>query len=274
MTSFDLKTHLITLCETHAPSGHEGPARDAIRAAWTGLVDDFETDGLGSLVALKRGTGPEPRRRVMVCAHLDEIGLVVAEVREGFIRTATLGGIDYRVLLQQPVLVHGRRTLRGLFGAAPPHMSRSRRKYPDADELWIDVGLPPDEVAELVRIGDPITFDAPVLALKGERLAGKSMDNRASVAAVTMTLHELADRVHTWDVVAVATVQEERGRAGASAAAYHAWPDIAVVLDATFATQSGAKDDEAFPLGGGPTIGRGPNFQPQLVRVLRRVARQ
>lgn len=269
---FDLKDHLKTLSAAPAPSGHEGPVRKIIRDVWSTWVDEVSTDGLGSLIAVKRGTGPEPRRKVMLCAHMDEIGLIVAEVRDGFIRTATLGGIDYRPLLMQPVLVHGRRVLKGLFGAAPPHMSRSRDTYPEARDLWIDVGLPAGEVADLVRVGDIITFDAPAAELQGERIAAKSLDNRVSVAAISLILDELSRRSHAWDVVAVAATQEEVGSYGAITAAHRVQPDIAIAIDGSYGAQRGVNEDESFALGDGPTIGRGPNFHPLLEDVLHEVA--
>lgn len=268
----DLTALLRQLSETHAPSGHEAPVRAVIQTAWTGLVDSFETDGLGSLIALKQGAGDPPRRRVMLCAHMDEIGLIVSHIRDGFLRTAMLGGIDYRVLLGQPVLVHGRQTLRGVFGAAPPHMARSRSKYPAAEDLWIDVGLPAEEVAALVRVGDAITFDTPFTELKSSRVLGKSLDNRASVAALTLCLHELQRLRHTWDVYAVASAQEEMGGYGAATSAEWVAPDIAIAIDATFGTQHGVDENEGFDLGDGPTIGVGPNFLPRLVEQSRRVA--
>ena len=270
----NLKDHLQQLSETPAPSGHEAPAREVIQAAWEPLVVAFERDGLGNLIATKEGSGSEPRRRIMLCAHMDEIGLVVAEVRDGFLRTLPLGGIDYRALLAQPVLVHGREVLPGVFGAAPPHMSRDRRKYPPADELWVDVGLPADEVAARVRVGDLITFDAPFVALRGERVAGKSLDNRASVAAVTVCLDELTRRSHAWDVVAVAAVQEEVNLGGAAAAAYQIQPDLAIAIDTTFGAQNGVSDDAGYTLGDGPTLGRGQNFHPGLFKALRDVAKE
>ncbi len=271
---FDLKQHLNTLCAIHAPSGHEAPVREAIRATWDDLVDEFDTDGLGSLIATLHGTGPVPRPRVMLCAHMDEIGLIVSEIVDGFIRTEKLGGIDYRSLLHQPVRVHGRETLRGVFGAAPPHMSRSRKKYPAGADLWIDVGLPAEDVARLVRVGDIITFDAPPVDLKGDRFAAKSLDNRASVAAVTLCLYELSFRAQCWDVVAVASAQEETFGQGAGAAAYKVAPDIAIVIDGTYGAQRGVGEDESFKLGAGPTISRGPNSHPKLVRAMRDCAEQ
>jgi endoglucanase len=270
----DLKQLIKTWSEIAAPSGYEDPMREALRTTWADLVDDMETDGLGSLIATQRGTGPEPRHKIMLCAHMDEIGMLVAEINDGFIRTAQLYGIDYRVLLMQPVLVHGRKTLPGVFGAAPPHMARSRKKYPGADELWIDLGLPADQVAELVRVGDLITFDAPSFNLKGEKVVGKSLDNRVSLAALTLCLEDLRRTAHAWDVVAVASVQEEVGLHGATTAAYQVQPDIAIAIDTTFGMQSGVGDDEGFTMGGGPTLGVGPNFHTRLNETMRKVARQ
>jgi putative aminopeptidase FrvX len=269
----DLKAHLKELCAVTAPSGYEGPVRDVIRVTWADWIDEFRVDGMGSLIAVKHGTGSAPRRKIMLCAHMDEIGLIVSEVRDGFIRTSTLGGIDYRAMLAQPVTVHGRRALQGVFGAAPPHMARSHKEYPKAGELWIDVGLPAVDVAELVQVGDVITFDAPPVDLKGERIAAKSLDNRVSVAAVTYCLYELSRRFHTWDVVAVASAQEESGGSGATSAAYQVQPDIAIVLDGTFGKQKGTTDDESFPLGEGPTLSRGPNFHPLLFKALQDTAK-
>lgn len=268
----DLKELIIELSELRAPSGHEELAREAVRAHWAPFVDAFETDNLGSLIAIKYGSGPEPRRRIMIAAHMDEIGMIVSEVRDGFILTAPLGGIDYRAMLMQPVTVHGRQPLPGVFGAAPPHMARSRSEYPSAADLWIDVGLPAEEVGQWVQIGDIITFDAPAVALKGHRVAGKSIDNRASVAAVTLTLEALSTRQHDWDVYAVATAQEESGSYGAMAAAFQIEPDAAITIDTTFGTQPGTSDDDTFKLGDGPTLGLGPNFHPRLLEIAREVA--
>jgi putative aminopeptidase FrvX len=269
----DLKEHLKQLSQIAAPSGREEAMGAFLRTAWADLVDSFETDGLGSLIALKRGSGPEPRPRLMVCTHMDEVGLIVSQIRQGFILTHTLGTADYRVLLGQPVIVHGRRPLPGVFGAAPPHMTVDRKKYPSWDELWIDVGLPADEVAALVQIGDMITFDSPPLELKNHRIAAKSLDNRASVAALTACLDELTHRQHAWDVYAVASVLEERGGQGAVTATNRIRPDLAITLDVTFGTQPGVRDDDGFALNSGPTIGRGPNFPSWLEQALHQVAR-
>ena len=151
---FDVKAHLKTLVETHAPSGYEGPIREVLRQEWAGLVDTMETDKLGSLIGIKRATQPlDPPRRIMLAAHMDEIGLMVRDVVDGFIYVHRISGVDNRIMPSQPVIVHGKRPLPGIVASVPPHLltADQRQKYPSFDELIIDVGLPAAEVAELVQ---------------------------------------------------------------------------------------------------------------------------
>lgn len=264
---FDLKTHLKTLVETHAPSGHEGPIREVVQSAWESLVDSFEQDRLGSLIGIKRATNANgPARKIMLAAHMDEIGLMVRDIVDGFILIHRVAGIDNRLMMAQPVLVHGRETLPGIVATTPPHLLKpeDRKKYPDMDDLIVDTGLPAEEVNRLVRIGDLITPDAPMLTLNGQLVAGKAFDDRACVAAVTACLNELQRLQHSWDVYATATVQEESGLFGARTAANYIKPDIAIALDVTFAPQAGVNNDDASDINEGPVIALGANIHPKL----------
>jgi endoglucanase len=274
---FDLKTHLKTLVETHAPSGHEAPIRAVIREEWAGFVTEMEQDKLGSLIGIKRATHPvNPPRRIMLAAHMDEIGMMVRDIVDGFIYVHRISGVDNRVMLAQPVMVQGKRPLPGIIAAAPPHLlsDKDREKYPGFDDFVIDVGLPADEVADLVEPGDLITPDVPLLELQGKRIAAKALDDRACVAAVTACLYYLQGMTHQWDVYAAATVQEETGLYGAKTAAHHIRPDIAIALDVTFAPQPGVNGDESYEMGAGPTLGFGPNFYPKLVEKIKDTATQ
>lgn len=274
---FDLKAHLKTLSEAHAPSGHEGPVRELIREAWAGLVDDFEQDGLGSLIGIKRATRSiDPPRRIMLAAHMDEIGLMVRDIVDGFLVVHRISGIDNRVMPAQPVIVHGKRPLKGVVATIPPHLSNpeDRKTYPTMDQLVVDVGLSADEVTELVTIGDLITPDAPMLEMGNGLVSGKAFDDRACVAIVTYALDALQNMQHSWDVYATATVQEESGLLGARTAAYHIGPDAAIALDVTFAPQSGVNNDEAFEMGSGPVIALGANIHPGLFNKLMDTARK
>jgi len=268
--------HLLrTLSETNAIAGYEGEACELLRETWQPFVDDSYTGKLGSLIALKRGSGPEPRPKVMVAAHMDEVGLMVTGIEKGFLRIAPVGGADRRVLLGLDVTVHGQRDLPGIVATRPPHvLSREERtKVVAWDRLFVDVGLPAEEVERLVSVGDLVSVQREMAELKNRRVAGKAMDDRACVAAVTLALEQLKGVSHAWDVVAVATAQEETGLKGATAAAYGVAPDLAVALDVTFGKQPGISDtDDVFPLGQGPTIGVGPNFHPGLVKRLMEVA--
>jgi endoglucanase len=158
----------------------------------------------------------------MLATHMDEIGLIVSEIEEGFIHFQQVGGYDDRVLLGQEVVVHGRRDMPGIICARPPHvLPRNERDKPiPYDKLRIDVGLPTDDLTTVVRIGDLITMKRDLVELKGDLVAGKALDNRASVAAAAACLEELAEIRHCWDVYVVATVQEEVGLKGAITSTY------------------------------------------------------
>lgn len=272
----DLKAHLKSLVEAHAPSGHEAPIREIVRAAWTPYIDAFEQDKLGSLIGIKRGRQQgETRRKLMLAAHMDEIGMMVREIIDGFVFVHRISGVDSRIMPAQPVIVHGRRPLPGVVATIPPHLlsENAGKRYPNFDELIIDLGLPANEVNALVRAGDLITIDAPMIELMGRRVAGKAMDDRACVAAVTVCLEQLQHTAHVWDVYAAATVQEETGLYGATTAAYHIQPDAAIALDVGFAKQPGVDGDDTYDMGAGPTLGTGPNFHEKLNEKLRQTAR-
>jgi tetrahedral aminopeptidase len=273
----DVKEHLKSLVEAHAPSGHEAPVREIIRQAWQPFTDELQQDKLGSLIGIKRATiqnGEQPRR-IMLAAHMDEIGMMVRDIVDGFIYVHRISGVDHRVMLAQPVMVHGRRPLPGIVATVPPHLltADQRKKYPPIDELIIDIGLPAEEVNQLVRIGDLITPDVPLIELQGRRVAAKAMDDRACVAIVTVCLEALNGMRHRWDVYAVATVQEETGLYGAKTAAYFIQPDVAIALDVGFAKQPGVDADSSGEMGGGPLLGIGPNFHIKLCDKLRDVAK-
>jgi endoglucanase len=128
----------------------------------------------------------------------------------------------------------------------------------------VDTGLTPAEVTRRVRVGDLISFDTPPVEMAGEVLNGHSLDNRASVAALTVALRELQGKPHVWDVWAVASTQEEVGAKGALTSAVQLRPSLAVAVDVTFGKGPGANGWETFPLGKGVTLGLGPNIHPFL----------
>jgi putative aminopeptidase FrvX len=287
-------------------SSYEDPAAKIIADKWRPLVHEISRGKLGSLHGLRHGNGLEPRPSVLVATHMDSIGLMITGVTDGFLRITQVGGVDVRVLPGTAVSIFATgtgasgtsATGTGASGASATGTGASgaganghspipgvvvqpsaqllpedMRDGPVAlANLFIDTGLLPGKVSQLVRVGDVVSFAQPPVELSGEMLAGHSLDNRASVAALTVCLEELQSRPHVWDVWAVASSQEEVGALGAAGSAFEIRPSMAIVVDVTFAKGPGTSDWSAFPLGKGPTIVMGPNIHPALHKAMKELA--
>jgi tetrahedral aminopeptidase len=270
---------LKTLISAPGLSGHESPIRQLIEAEWRPLVDEISVSRIGSLHGLLRATNGqtpegETRPSLLMAAHMDAIGLMVTGFTGGLLRLMRIGGLDPRVLPGQLVTVHGRQDLPGVIIQPPGHLlPEDERDGPVQREyLLVDTGLESEEVQRLVRVGDVISFAQPPMELGGELLAGHSLDNRASVAAVTHCLDILHSRQRRWDVWAVATVQEEETLGGAITSAFELRPTLAIAIDVTFASSPGSPSHSTFPLGKGVTLAWGPNIHPALFRALKETA--
>lgn len=265
------------LTEIPGPSGFEAPVAAVVRELWEPLVDNVSVNRIGSVIATKAGRGDEPRRRILLAAHMDEIGLMVKQIINhngyGFLRLSELGGVDVRHLYGQMVVVHGQRDLTGVVGALPARMlpEERRNKAFGYKDLVVDVGLPQEDVAALISVGDAISFRQPLRTLQKRIVSGKALDNRASVAAVTICLEYLQERAFDWDVVAVATAQEETRLLGAYTSAYAEQPDAAVAIDVTFAKGAGLTDSP-ITLGSGPAIDSSPSVHPGMRHALHKTA--
>jgi tetrahedral aminopeptidase len=257
-------------------SGYETPAREVIADAWRPLVDELSVSRLGSLHGLKRGEGEDPHRRILLSAHMDAIGLMVTTIVDGFLHIAGVGGVDQRILPGQLVTVHGRRDLPAVVAQPPDRLlpPDQNGKPVKMEHLLVDTGLLPDEVAQLVRPGDLVSFASAPLDLAGGALAGHSLDDRAAVAAITLCLQELQHVRHSWDVWAVASTQEEVTLGGALTSPFTIRPDMAVAIDVTFAKGPGSIDHRTFALDSGPTIGWGPNVHPALHKAFKELAQR
>lgn len=263
-----VKDLLKRLSEAEGASGYEAAVRDLVRQEFAQYVDEIRTDSMGNLIALKRGQVAEqsPRRSIMLAGHMDEIGLLVTKLEKGFIRFSTIGGFDLRVLPGQEVTVHGRTDLPGVIGMRPPHVleKAARDKVVPLDELFVDVGLAESELGSHVRVGDIITLQRPFAELANDLVSGKAFDNRAALVCIAGCLEHLTAMRHTWDVHAVATVQEEVGLKGALTSAFGIGPDVGIALDVTHGNMPGVSEVDTVKIGEGPAIGFGPNIHPLM----------
>jgi endoglucanase len=285
--TMDIGEVLKRFSETPGPSGMEWRVADALEESWSPYVDVLKRDRVGSLLATKYGEGDEPRPSILLAAHMDEIGLMVKQiVREpdepggnGFLRVTRVGGVDVRHLYGQMVVVHGTgekgRDATGIVGALPARMlpEAKRSKVFDFEDLAVDAGCSHEELLTRVNVGDFISFRQPMRKLLNRRVTGKALDNRASLAAMTVCLKYLRGRRHSWDVIAVATVQEETRLLGAYTSAFAHEPDAAIAIDVTFGKGPGAADELTYELGGGPAIGLGPNFHPGMIEGMKEAAK-
>lgn len=284
----DLFKVLQTLTETPGPSGFESDIAAVVQEMWHPLVDEMTVDRLGSLIAIKKGRGDlksdgERRPRILLAAHMDEIGLMVRQVIDfhgsGFLRVNPLGGVDIRHLYGQQVVIHGHdgqtaRNIRGILGAPPNHLlpaDQTGKPY-SFDNLVVDPGMSYDQLQEVISVGDAVSFYQPLQQLAGKRVSGKALDNRCSVAAVTQCLEQLQYRPHDWDVIALASCQEETRLLGAATVAHQYQPDIAIAIDVTFGQGPGANDDRAFKVGGGPVISFSPDTHQGIQKGLEQAA--
>ena len=271
----DIKPFLKEMLSLPGLSGYEAPVRDVIMKTWQPFVDDCSISPLGSLHALKVGDREGDAPNILIATHMDAIGLITTRITDGFLNVAQVGGVDPRILPGQPVIVHGTEEIPGVIVQPPDFLlpENLAGKPVPLSQLLVDTGLTPEEASQKVHIGDIISFATLPIELNGDVIAGHTLDNRASVAALTWCLSELQHIKHHWNVWAVATVQEEIGLMGAFTSPFDIQPDIAIAVDVTFAKGPGSTSDlETVPFGKGLAIGSGPNMHPAITKSLKDLA--
>lgn len=243
------------LVQTPGVPGREEKIRAVIKEELEKITCEVEIDALGNVIGIKKGSG---KAKVMLAAHMDEIGFLVKHIdKNGFIRLQPLGGFDARALVAQRVVVHGKEKITAnLFPSTKPaHMltQEEAKKKLEIQDFFVDTGLKGDKVKELVKIGDPITLEQDFLEM-GDTYSAKSLDDRIGVYVMLEAVKELD--YHEADIYLVATVQEEVGLRGAKTSAFGIDPDVGIALDVTIAHDiPGSKEEEnVTKLGGGAAI--------------------
>ena len=280
----DILPFLKSMISVSGVSGNETPVAKLIEAKWRSLVDETRLSRVGSLHGLKRGSGTGAARSkskgkrpsILIAAHMDAIGMRVSQLVDGFLRITNVGGIDVRVLPGAEVTVHASS---GVDLPAVIAMPSSKLLPESAGDgaleigyLLADTGLTAREVGKKVKVGDLISFANEPMELAGDIISGHTIDNRASVAALTVCLEELQSKPHVWDVWAVATVQEETSYLGGYTSAFEIRPDIAIAVDGTYAKGPGANGWQTHAMGKGVGLCMGPNMHPFLHTKLQELA--
>lgn len=270
-----LSENLEKLSNVHGVTGREQEVSKLMISMMKPHVDEISIDKLENVIAMKKGKKASPK--VMIAAHMDEIGLMVKTItKQGFLQFAKMGGIDDRILLAQKVIIHTQKgPLQGIIGSKPPHIQKEeeRKKIVTYDHLFIDVGAEDRKDANKmgVRVGDPVSFDIKYAKLTGDVVMGKAFDDRVGCAIMIEVLKQLKSTDCT--LYAVGTVQEEVGLRGAATAAFGINPDVGIALDVTVAGDvPGVKEFEAsVKMGKGPVLtvaDHGLITLPKVMRLL------
>lgn len=245
---------LAEICEVAGAPGFEQRVRKIVEREIKPLVDNISIDNMGNVIAVRKGQ--DSSKKVMIGAHMDEIGFIVTHIDDkGFVRFHTLGGFDPKTLTAQRVIIHGKKDVVGVMGSKPIHVMtpEERNKVPKTTDYFIDLGMTKEEVEKIVSVGDSITRDRKLIEM-GDCVNCKSIDNRVSVFILIEMLKNL--KKTPYDVYAVFTVQEEVGIRGATVAAQKIQPDFGFGLDTTIAfdVPGAAAHEKVTELGKGTAI--------------------
>lgn len=270
----DYEQILGRLCALSAPSGFETSAAEAAAELLRPLVDEVYTTRLGSVVGVRR-SGRANAPRLLLDAHLDEIGLIVTGHEEGFLRFAPLGGVDPRMLPDREVTLLTDPPIHGVVACLPPHVQTAgdMDKSLPIKDLYLDVGLSQEEAEKSVPIGTPATYRGGCAPLGEDMLCGKALDDRAGFAVLLDVLERLRGKELNVDLYVLGSTQEETHSSGAVTAAYDLAPRMCVAVDVTHGDSPDASKHETFKLGGGPVIGVGPNCARSLSERLKELAK-
>ena len=265
---------LKTLCALPGVSGDEGCVRDHIVAEARRCGAEVSVDVMGNVIAVKKGVA-EPKKRLMLAAHMDEVGVVcVGHTDDGYLKFACAGGIDRRLMPGKAV--YFKSGAAGVIGFKAIHLTTSeeRQRVPKVDELYIDIGADNKEAAQkLVRAGDTGSFSPVIRELHGGLVRAKAIDDRAGCAVLLKLMREELP----WDVTFCFTVQEEVGCRGARLLGYRLAPDAALIVEGTTAADlPGVKGVKRITsVGGGaviPFMDRATIYDRELFAVLSALA--
>lgn len=263
------------LCGLSGPSGFESPVATVAAKLLEGVIDEVRIDKMGSVIGVRR-CGKKNAPKLLLDAHLDEIGFIITGHEDGYLRFAPLGGVDPRMLPDRELTIMTQPPVYGVVACLPPHIQSAEDmdKSLPIRELWIDVGLSQEEAEKRIPIGTPAIYRTGCTPLGDNLLCGKALDDRACFAILVDVMERLQAEKLDVDVYLLGSTQEETHSTGAITAAYGICPDMCVAVDVTHGDSPDAPKDLTFPLGGGPVIGIGPNCTRWMSDRMKRCAKQ
>lgn len=229
---------------------------------------DTEKDCMGNII----GCTGQGEKHILIDAHIDEIGLIVTFIDDdGFVHVAPCGGVDRRVLADSEVIINGTEPVPGIICCQPPHLSSSSdyEKCPEISDIIIDTGFSKEILLSKITLGCTVSFKKPFRKLLSTRVSGKSLDNRAGIAALLRCAELISKEELSCKVTFLLSTQEETGERGARTASFSCYPDEAVIVDVSFNSTPGCPHPERLAkIGGGPMIGIAPSLSRDVSNAL------
>lgn len=261
-----LKNFLEELSNASGVSGYEEKISELVKKHFNEYCEEIYSDSVYNTVCIKKGQENTNGIKIMLAAHIDEIGLMIKDIDEdGFLYFTTIGGFDPRVLLYQEVKIHGTEDIFGLIVPEKDlNKSIEKDKALDIDDLRIDTGYEEEKIKKLVQIGDVITIRRELISLENDSVSGKALDDRAGVAVMYECVKELNNLRHESDVYFVGTVQEEVGTRGAATSSFSINPDIGIAIDVSFGYTPELAKNRTLDVGKGSGLTIGGNIHPKL----------
>jgi len=250
--------------------------RDVALRVSDGFFDSAEITKLGSIILYHRSE-KENARTLLIDAHIDTIGLTVAEIcGEGFIRCAPVGGIDRRILTTAEIEIFGKEKVRGLFASVPPHLANKNgdNTLPDFADMLVDTGRTDEELRELISVGDPCTFIGDTTRLLGDRICSAHLDDKICCAAVLCACSKLCDVRTDCNVTVLLSSGEETRGGGAKTAAFITEADGCIALDVNFAKEKDVPDLQSSVIGNGAMISRSAVTDRKMTDIVIKCAKE
>ncbi len=273
----DIREALFDLCGLAGPSGFEGAVAKKAAELLSPLMDEAYIDRFGNAVGVRRSKTPGAKK-ILWDAHLDEIGLMVTGVEDGYLRFRTVGGVDPRMLPDRELTVLCLPPLLGIVTCLPPHLqsSQDQDKSVPMSDLYVDVGMSQEQAEKTVPIGTPMVFRGGSFALGSDQVCSKALDDRACFVTLLRAAELLRGKELDVDLFVVGSTREEVSGAGAKTASFSLTPDCCVAVDVTHGKTPDVQNpkDRSLELFEGPAIGVGPNMTRWMTERMKEKAKE
>lgn len=262
---------LKTLCQAAGVAGGEERALEAAEQICAGLGKCSRT--VHKSLVCEVMAPQQGRPHLLLDAHIDEIGLTITHIEDnGFLRVAQCGGVDRRLVMASPVIVHTKEgDIPGVIGSIPPHIQTGDKKNPKIDEIWVDVGMSGQEAKEKIELGDKLSFVGPFTEMENDLVSSKALDDRCCCVAIIKAAEQIKaywkeHHLEPIGLTVLLSAQEETGGLGAQTASFAIDPTEAIVVDVTFGTTPEIADRHCGDLNKGAMVGMGATLSRRMAR--------